>query len=115
MKTKSININENVFTTLIAKSADEQEQGLMYVPPPAPVMSFVYSSPQTVKFWMKNTPAPLDIVFVCKGQVTQIHEGVPYSTQSIGDDLESDLVVELPRGLAKKCNIKIGDSVSFID
>lgn len=114
MKIGNIFINENIFESFLAISAKEQQQGLMGVEPPAPVMSFVYSRPQLIHFWMKDTPAPLDIIFADRGVVTQIHQGVPYSTAPIGQDMESSLVVELPRGTVKACNIRIGDSIGFV-
>lgn len=114
MKTANIFINENIFESFLAISAKEQQQGLMGVEPPVPVMAFVYTRPQLVHFWMKDTPAPLDIVFAERGVVTQIHEGIPYSTSPIGQDMETTLVVEFPKGTVKKCNIRIGDSIGFI-
>lgn len=63
MKTGYVYIDNNVFTTLLAISEHEQAQGLMHIEPPTPVMSFVYDRPKINKFWMANTPAPLDIVF----------------------------------------------------
>lgn len=106
-------IHNNVFPTLLAISHEEQSLGLMYQDWPPPVMSFVYSSPQYNKFWMKNTPSPLDIIFCCNGEVKQIHKGEPYSTFTIGD-VESDLVIELPFGTAESSGIRIGHKVGIV-
>src|SRR5271166_6871288 len=91
-------IHNNIFPTLLAISADEQQKGLMYIEPPAPVMSFVYSVPGINRFWMKETPSPLDIIFCHQGKVSQICFGEPYSTSMIGDNKFSDLIVEMPYG-----------------
>lgn len=114
MRSGTIHIANHVFETLLAISSDEQEKGLMYIKPPTPIMSFVYDSPKINKFWMKSTPAPLDIVFCHKGKVSQICKGEPYSTSIIGDHKFSDLVVELPYGTVEELNIKIGHDVGFI-
>lgn len=109
-----IHIGTNVFSTLLAISMEEQSKGLMYEQWPPPVMSFVYAYPQVVKFWMKNTPSPLDIIFCHKGKVAQICYGEPHSTSMIGDDTLSDLVVELPHGTVISSGISINSSAGLV-
>jgi uncharacterized membrane protein (UPF0127 family) len=107
-------IHNCVFQTLLAISSEEQSLGLMHQAWPPPAMSFVYGSPQVNKFWMKNTPSPLDIVFCHDGRVSEICEGKPYSTSVIGSDKLSDLVIELPYGTINSSEIKIGHDVGLI-
>jgi uncharacterized protein len=109
-----IHINDNVFSTLLAISEAEQSRGLMYEPWPPPIMSFIYASPRINKFWMSNTPSPLDIVFCYQGKVSQLHAGEPHSTRVIGDNKFSDLIVEFPYGTVDKSGIKIGHSVGLV-
>jgi uncharacterized membrane protein (UPF0127 family) len=63
---------------------------------------------------MKNTKAPLDIVFALNGKITLICKGEPYSLRMIGDDNLSDLVVEFPFGTCQEHEINVGDPVSII-
>lgn len=114
MENGYIYIHNNVFPTLLAISADEQSQGLMYQPWPPPIMSFVYEAPQVNRFWMANTPSPLDIVFCHAGKVSEICYGEPHSTAVIGSWHPSDLVIEFPFGTAEASNIKIGQPVGLI-
>lgn len=109
-----IYIDNNIFPTFLAISADEQSRGLMYIEPPTPIMSFVYDRPQINKFWMSNTPAPLDIVFCHDGKVSQICIGKPFSTSTIGDDKYSDLVIEFPLGTVEQSEIRVGQSVGLV-
>jgi len=113
MKNGLLYINDNLFETLFAISLEEQTRGLMYIDPPLPNMTFIYSEPQISTFWMSNTKAPLDIIFCNKGKIVKICKGEPYSTQTIGGCF-SDLIVELPYGTAKNHDIKIGDDVGII-
>lgn len=113
-QTAEIKIGQHVLPTILAITADEQERGLMNREWPPPVMSFVYSAPSINRFWMKNTPSPLDVVFSLKGKVTAIHKGEPHSTKLIGDLAFSDLVVELPFGTCKAMNIEIGQEISIL-
>lgn len=114
MNSGYIYVSDNIFSTLLAISEEEQQRGLMEQVWPPPVMTFVYSSPKVNKFWMKNTPSPLDIVFCSKGQVSQICLGEPYSTSIIGDDRFSDLVIEFPRGTVVSSGIKLGHHVGVV-
>ena len=109
-----IYIHNNVYPTLLAISMDEQAQGLMFQPWPPPVMSFIYATPGINKFWMKNTPSPLDIVFCHRGEVVQICKGEPHSTSQIGDNRLTDLIVELPHGTVAASDIKLGHKVGLI-
>lgn len=106
-------INNNIFPTLLAISIEEQAHGLMYQEWPPPVMSFVYDSPRVNRFWMKNTPSPLDIIFCHGGKVTEICYGEPHSTSVVGTQL-SDLVIELPHGTANSVEIKVGQAVGLV-
>lgn len=106
-------IDQKIYPTLLAISEAEQEKGLMYQEWIPPIMSFIYSSPKICKFWMKNTPSPLDILFCNNGRVIDICKGEPYSTKIIGGDYLTDLAVELPHGTAKQYDIIIGSRVGL--
>jgi len=114
MESGYIYLHNSVFPTLLAISYEEQAQGLMWQEWPPPVMSFIYTQPKYNKFWMKNTPSPLDIVFCCHGEVTQICKGEPFSTEIIGDDKVSDLIVELPYGTVFASGVKLGHKVGLV-
>lgn len=107
-------ISSNIFEALLARSFEEQSRGLMYIKPPVPNMAFVYEKPQVNKFWMANTPAALDIVFCCDGEVVQICRGEPYSTMVLGDDRLTDLIIELPSGTVESSGIKLGHKVGLM-
>ena len=106
-------LHENIFPTLLAISSDEQQRGLMHQEWPPPVMAFVYGTPQINRFWMKNTPSPLDIVFCQNGKVAEICFGEPHSTEVIGTKV-SDLVIELPYGTVDSIGLKVGQSAGLI-
>ena len=110
-KTDIVRIGKYKFPTLVAVTEVEQAQGLMYKPWPPPVMVFPYRKADYRKFWMKNTPSPLDIIFAKDGKIIAIYKGEPNTTKCVGPDEMSDLVVELPYGIVNKLNILIGDDV----
>lgn len=101
-------------TTLVALTDEEQQQGLMRKPWPPPIMSFPYETAQIHKFWMKDTFCPLDIVFCRDDQVIALSAGEPLSLKHIGPDVPSDLVVELPRGMAHNLGIVPGTPAKLV-
>lgn len=108
-----VKLKDKKFSVLLALSNEEQERGLMYVEPPVPNMAFIYGQPRINKFWMKNTKAPLDIIFAFNGKIVSICSGEPYSTRVIGDDKFSDLVVEFPAGTCNSYGIAPGDEIEL--
>ena len=103
------------FTVEIADDAEEQRVGLMNRPsmPIGSGMLFVYDTPQSLSFWMRNTLIPLDMLFIDAAGVVQHihHEAIPLDETSIfgGDNLTS--VLEINGGLAKRMGIKVGSEV----
>ena len=107
----TIKLGDVEYQTLLSITPEEQEIGLMNIEPPTPIMTFIYNKAKINKYWMHRTPAALDILFCYNGKISQICNGIPYSTAIIGNDTLSDLVVELPAGSCQKNGINIGDNV----
>lgn len=66
----------------VAIAPGEQEQGLMYRDsmPENHGMLFVYSQPEYLRFWMKNTKIPLSIAFIREdGIISNIEDMKPYT------------------------------------
>ena len=75
-------------------------------------MLFVFERTQRLSFWMKDTPMPLDLVFIGEdGRVVAIRWGEPFSLASIAPLTPSRFVLELKAGTAQKAGIREGDRV----
>src|SRR5690242_7339894 len=63
---KAIVPNGTTIQLEVARTQEQQEKGLMYRPalPDNRGMLFKFASAQPVRFWMKNVPVPLDMVFL---------------------------------------------------
>ncbi|MFZ5961704.1 DUF192 domain-containing protein [Thalassococcus sp. BH17M4-6] len=100
------------FSVDVADDAAERGQGLMFVEKMARAqgMLFVYESPQSVAFWMKNTLIPLDMIFAdARGVVQRVHaNAVPGDLTAIpgGDGIQ--YVLEINGGLASQLGIEAG-------
>ena len=104
------------FNVEVAVSPEEKARGLMYREsmPMFSGMLFVYSQPQRVSFWMRNTLIPLDMVFIgADGIVRHVHENAqPLDETGIpggSDDIQ--YVLELNGGLARMLNIAPGAEI----
>ena len=64
---------------------------------------------------MKNTPIPLDMIFISKDRqiVGIVEQAIPFSTDSRSVPGASQFVLEINGGLSKRYGIKAGDSVRF--
>ena len=103
-----------VFQTELADTSESQTRGLMYRTQLGDdeAMLFPSSPPQVRSFWMKNTPLPLDIIFVgTGGRIINIESGVPYSTESVRSDGPAAAVFEIRGGRAAQLGIEPGDRI----
>jgi len=103
------------FTIEVADDDRERSAGLMFRTDLDDThgMLFVFEETRRVAFWMKNTPLPLDLVFIGEdGEVVSVMNGVPFSTAPIAPDAPVRFVLELNEGTAQKAGIAEGDRVS---
>lgn len=112
----------HAFKVEIAKSAAEQERGLMYrtdLKPDGGMIFWPYpaggGAPRDASFWMKNTPSPLDIVYIRPdGTIARIAENtVPFSETPIPSGEPVGAVLEIMGGRAAALGIAEGDRVSW--
>lgn len=109
--------NVHSFKVEIAATSAEQAKGLMFRTRLAgdEGMIFPRNPPDIASFWMKNTPLPLDIIFVgTDGKILNIAANtVPYSLDSVSSVGMTGAVLEIPGGRAAELGIKPGDLVAW--
>lgn len=112
----------HVFAVELAKTAEEQERGLMFrtdIPQNGGMLFAPYppegGPPRAANFWMKNTPSPLDILFIRPdGTIARIAENtVPQSETPIPSGEPVSAVLELRGGRALELSIAEGDRVNW--
>lgn len=108
--------DQAVFSVSVADTIEEQMRGLMFVEsmPDDEGMVFLYEVPQIIKFWMKNTLIPLDMLFFDETNtlIHIEHSATPHDETPRGPaDKNTCSVVELNGGMAKKLNITIGSKL----
>ena len=107
------------FTVEVAKTEEEQAQGLMYRQSLAPDrgMLFPFSPPRPASFWMKNTFIPLDMIFVrADGTIARIADNtVPQSLDPVQVGEPVAAVLEIAGGRAAELGISDSDRVSWAE
>lgn len=105
------------FAVEVARTAQEQARGLMFRTELGPNagMLFPRTPPDVASFWMKNTPLPLDIIFIgADGRILNIAANtVPYSLGSVSATGLTSAVLEIPGGRAAELGIEPGDAVEW--
>ena len=108
---------EIVFQVEIADTPVKRERGLQFryelASDRGMIFLFPSESPQT--FWMKNTPIPLDMIFINRDHkiVGVVEEALPFSLDARSVATPSQYVLEINGGLSKRYGIKAGNMIRF--
>jgi uncharacterized membrane protein (UPF0127 family) len=99
----------------IAERATERMRGLMFREQMEENqgMLFLFPTEEPLSFWMKDTPLPLDIIFLGADRtiVTIRKNTVPYSEASVPSDRSAKFVVEVHAGFADRHRLAPGDRI----
>ena len=107
----------HAFTVEVARTPEQQAQGLMYrnALDPDRGMIFPFDTVRQASFWMKNTLIPLDLIFIrADGKIANIEaNAVPLSLQPIYSDGDVAAVLEIAGGRAAELGVAPGDKVDW--
>ena len=105
------------FNVEVARTPDQQSQGLMFRNSLAADMGMIFPFPQPrmASFWMRNTLIPLDMIFIrADGTIARIAANtVPGSEESVLSGEPVAAVLEIRGGRAAELGIREGDRVSW--
>jgi len=108
---------EHRFRVELADTPNDQQMGLMFRTELGPDEGMIFPStpPSARSFWMKNTPLPLDIIFIgVDGRILNVAAmTTPYSLESIASSGITRGVLELAGGRAAELGIGPGDLVEW--
>ncbi len=103
------------FRVSVAVSPEDRQRGLMHVKDlhPDQGMLFDLGEPRAASMWMKNTPLPLDMLFIrADGTISSIvRDTEPYSRTPIHSNEPVIAVLELLGGTCDRLGISPGDVV----
>ena len=103
------------FDVEVMRTEAEREKGLMFrnYLPADRGMLFDFGAEREVFMWMKDTPLPLDMVFIRKnGSIARIAANTePYSRTVLSSGEPVIGVLEINAGVSEKLGIRAGDKV----
>lgn len=112
------------FTVEHARTEAEQARGLMFrvsIPADGGMLFSPHppagGAPAEANFWMRNTPSPLDIIFIrADGSIARIAENTtPFSDTQIPSGEPVSAVLELRGGRAAELGIAVDDKVTWAE
>ena len=92
----------------IAEDPQERQQGLMFRRDMSRQqgMLFLFEEPDTLSFWMQNTPLPLDIIFIdSAGRLLNVEAARPFDQTPVFSEGRAQYVLELRRGTAERLGL----------
>ena len=108
---------DHSFAVEVAEFPEDQRQGLMYRTELADDEGMIFPSdpPEQRSFWMKNTPIPLDIIYIgTDRRILNIHAmTTPYALDSYLSEGVTSAVLEIRGGLSRELGIEPGDKVDW--
>jgi uncharacterized membrane protein (UPF0127 family) len=113
----TINVGGHPAWLQLAVLAPEQEHGLMQRPDLGKDegMIFIYRSPQSQSYWMRNCPEPLDIAFATPdGAIAEIYPMYPFDERPVNSRSgQIQFAVEMPQGWYAANGVRPGASVDL--
>lgn len=110
------------FQVEIADTPETRARGLMFrrALPEGQGMLFVYERAQPMSFWMRNTPLPLDILFMDdRGLLRHIHpDARPFDETPIPGARPDDpaperlMALEIGGGEARRLGLRVGQAIA---
>lgn len=101
----------------IAATSQARSQGLMYRKDLAADAGMLFLFPQEMEqsFWMKNTPLPLDMIFISSDLRIAgiVAKATPFSTEPRSVGKPSRYVLEVHGGFCDQHGIRAGDRVEL--
>ena len=101
----------------IADTPEKREIGMMgrFTMEDNQGMLFIFEETQPLSFWMKNTPLPLDMIFVdAANTIITIHKNtIPYSESPYIAERSGLYVIEVNAGFTDKYDIVEGDRINW--
>ena len=103
----------------IVATPEKRSFGLMYRKnlPEAHGMLFLFPREQPLSFWMKNTPLPLDIIFINSAHtiVNIAANTKPFSEEPLPSSLPAQFVLEVNAGFCQRYGIEVGSQAKLPD
>ena len=114
LEVKPLRLGKASVLAEIADTGRSRQRGLMYreFMPEHRGMLFVFSSPEPLCFWMRNTLIPLSIAYLDENaKVIDIFDMQPLDESSVCSTAPAQFALEVNQGWFERNQVKIGDQL----
>ncbi|MFH1589436.1 MAG: DUF192 domain-containing protein [archaeon] len=118
-KIREVIVANQTITVQIADNDEKRTQGLMYQEELGEFegMFFIFEEEDYLNFWMKNTPIPLDIIFInSEFEIENIHTAEPCKRNEClfyGSERPAKYVLEVNAGFSEKYGLSENMMLDF--
>ncbi|MBI2621925.1 MAG: DUF192 domain-containing protein [Candidatus Levybacteria bacterium] len=120
-QTTKVLVNDQSFSVSVAKTEKEKQIGLSKTTEinENQGMLFIFDEPDYYSFWMKDMKFPIDIIYINGDKIVTVIDNAKPPVNGDGvlevyqPEDQSDKVLEISAGLAKKYNIKKGTTIKI--
>ncbi len=114
----TVTINGRKFKAWLADDEAKQQEGMMWLKESDVKddegMLFPMASEEVQRFWMRNCPMALDIIYISGAKkILNVRKAQPFDESSVPSEGPAKYVFELKGGMAAKFGIKAGMSVEI--
>lgn len=100
----------------LAATPELRAQGLMFQQHAEPGMLLLYTEPQHISLWMRNTSMPLDVAFIdANWQIHHIRQLEPFDETVVPSEIAVIAALEMPRGWFAANELAAGAQLRLLD
>ncbi|MDP5207057.1 DUF192 domain-containing protein [Alishewanella sp. SMS8] len=99
----------------LANTPTLRAQGLMFQQQAEPGMLLLYTEPQAISLWMRNTSMPLDVAFITEDwTIHHIRQLQPFDETPVPSEIAIIAALEMPQGWFAAQNLGKGTPVRLL-
>lgn len=100
----------------LAATPARRAQGLMFQQHAEPGMLLLYSEPQHISLWMRNTSMPLDVAFITNDwRIHAIRQLEPFDETIVPSEIAVIAALEMPRGWFAANQLAAGAQLTLLE
>jgi uncharacterized membrane protein (UPF0127 family) len=110
-----LQLEQQTIDVQLADTPELRAQGLMFQDSAEPGMLLLYSEPQHISLWMRNTGIALDVAFIdANWQIHQIRPLAPFDETPVPSEIPVIAALEMPSGWFAAHKLGVGSQLKLL-
>lgn len=112
----NLQLDQKIIQVQLAATPELRAKGLMFQQAADPGMLLLYTEPQLISLWMRNTSMPLDVAFIdANWRIHHFRQLEPYDETSVPSEIAVIAALEMPRGWFAANQLAEGAQLTLLD